>query len=771
MRKKTLVQKICALALTFAMVTGPVSYARAEEPSPQNAKETVVPEASEMDGVVPEGTEGLGAAAPTDGGEQPEQAGTPAGGEQAVQPEKTEETQKPEESEKPMAPGQTGAPGWLLQGNDWYYYDASGVKASGWRVIGGAWYYFDGENAEKPGIMLADGKYPIGDHNYFFDASGKMQSGWILRSEGWYYTAGSGAMLTGWQVIGGNWYYLDGTDPEYPGRMAENCKKVIGDSTYFFALGGAMRTGWIKQEEGWYYTDASGSVGWKNIGGAWYYLDNANAEYPGLMVADGKKVIGNQTYFFGETGRMLTGWVLRPEGWYYANGSGAQVNGWIQVGANWYYLDPAHEEYPGLMISDSKKVLGNSTYFFDISGVMKTGWIKQEEGWYYTDATGSVGWKNIGGVWYYLDDANTKYPGLMVADDKKNIGGHTYFFRESGAMLVGWITRPEGRYYAASTGALLTGWLKDGGLWYYLDGSNAEHPGLMLQNCEKEINGQMYTFTANGSMRAGWVQDEEGHWYYYHPDSGQIMSGWQAIGGAWYYFDPKNQNQMLADGWHVIGGNWYYMHANGAMATNWLNLNNEWYFLAGDGAMRTGWQAIGGTWYYFYQDGDGYGKPHGMMAKNTFVGGWYVQGNGAMLTAEQYNMFLRAQTQSSTTGYLLLVDCWACNVGVFTGSTGDWNLLYFWKCSPGAPGTPTPKGVYQVYTKGQYFDSGSARCYWYTAFYRDYYFHSVLYSKYTGGLSDGRLGMQLSHGCVRLNINCAKWLYDYIPIGTTVLTY
>lgn len=46
-----------------------------------------------------------------------------------------------------------------------------------------------------------------------------------------------------------------------------------------------------------------------------------------------------------------------------------------------------------------------------------------------------------------------------------------------------------------------------------------------------------------------------------------------------------------------------------------------------------------------------------------------------------------------------------------------------------------------------------------------------LYSKYTGGLSDGRLGMQLSHGCVRLNINCAKWLYDYIPIGTTVLTY
>ena len=290
MRKKTLVKKVYALALTFAMVTGPVSYARAEEPSPQNAEETVGTEAFEMNGVVPEGTEGLGAAAPTDGVEQPEQAGAPAGGELAVQPEKTEETQKPEEQEKPMAPGQTGTPGWLLQGNDWYYYDASGAKAAGWRVIGGAWYYFDGENAEKPGIMLADGKYPIGNHNYFFDAAGKMQSGWILRPEGWYYTAGSGAMLTGWQVIGGNWYYLDSTDPEYPGRMAENCKKVIGDSTYFFALGGAMRTGWIKQEEGWYYTDASGSVGWKNIGGAWYYLDGSGVMYAGRWTPDGRYV-------------------------------------------------------------------------------------------------------------------------------------------------------------------------------------------------------------------------------------------------------------------------------------------------------------------------------------------------------------------------------------------------------------------------------------------------------------------------------------------------
>lgn len=74
-------------------------------------------------------------------------------------------------------------------------------------------------------------------------------------------------------------------------------------------------------------------------------------------------------------------------------------------------------------------------------------------------------------------------------------------------------------------------------------------------------------------------------------------------------------------------------------------------------------------------------------------------------------------------------------------------------------------------SKGYYFDSGNARCYWYTQFYGDYLFHSVLYSKYNGRLMDGRVGMQLSHGCVRLSIEKAKWIYDNIPTGTKVVVF
>ncbi len=134
-------------------------------------------------------------------------------------------------------------------------------------------------------------------------------------------------------------------------------------------------------------------------------------------------------------------------------------------------------------------------------------------------------------------------------------------------------------------------------------------------------------------------------------------------------------------------------------------------------------------------------------------------------------MWTRANLYSSTTPYIVLVDRSAHKVGIFQGWQGNWSNIAFWDCSDGAPSTPTVEGVFRVGIKGYYFDSGNARCYWYTQFYGDYLFHSVLYNKYTGALSDGRLGMALSHGCVRLDINNAKWIYDNIPSGTTVVVY
>ena len=133
-------------------------------------------------------------------------------------------------------------------------------------------------------------------------------------------------------------------------------------------------------------------------------------------------------------------------------------------------------------------------------------------------------------------------------------------------------------------------------------------------------------------------------------------------------------------------------------------------------------------------------------------------------------MQARANFYSSSTPYLILVNRSTHKVGVFRGWQGSWQNVFYWDCSDGAPSTPTVEGTFTVGIRGYYFDSGASRCYWYTQFRGNYLFHSVLYNK-NGTLRDGRLGMPLSHGCVRLDINNAKWIYDNIPSGTTVVVY
>ena len=47
----------------------------------------------------------------------------------------------------------------------------------------------------------------------------------------------------------------------------------------------------------------------------------------------------------------------------------------------------------------------------------------------------------------------------------------------------------------------------------------------------------------------------------------------------------------------------------------------------------------------------------------------------------------------------------------------------------------------------------------------------MLYYQNSNRVMDGRLGINASHGCVRLAIENAKWIYDTIPRGTKVVTY
>lgn len=133
-----------------------------------------------------------------------------------------------------------------------------------------------------------------------------------------------------------------------------------------------------------------------------------------------------------------------------------------------------------------------------------------------------------------------------------------------------------------------------------------------------------------------------------------------------------------------------------------------------------------------------------------------------------------AQSFSSKTKYLILVDRAACMVYVFEGSKGNWSPVKYFPCSVGKKSTPTITGSFETSIKGKYFDPKSGgRCWYYTIFKGNYYFHSVIYdyNPQPVNVIDGTMGAWVSHGCVRLNLEDAKYIYDDIPSGTKVYIY
>lgn len=94
-------------------------------------------------------------------------------------------------------------------------------------------------------------------------------------------------------------------------------------------------------------------------------------------------------------------------------------------------------------------------------------------------------------------------------------------------------------------------------------------------------------------------------------------------------------------------------------------------------------------------------------------------------------------------------------------------------CSTGLPGSDTPTGTFTVKERGKSFFSRQYQegAYYWTQFKGDFLFHSIPFDKneVIEEQEAKKLGTKASHGCVRLAIDNAKWIYDNIPRGTKVV--
>lgn len=94
-------------------------------------------------------------------------------------------------------------------------------------------------------------------------------------------------------------------------------------------------------------------------------------------------------------------------------------------------------------------------------------------------------------------------------------------------------------------------------------------------------------------------------------------------------------------------------------------------------------------------------------------------------------------------------------------------------CSSGKKGSETPIGTFYIADKGKSFYSasvGEGGYYWTEFNGGEYLFHSVPFDKnyQLEPEEAAKLGTPASHGCVRLSIADAKWIYTHVPRGTKV---
>ncbi|MFR4086075.1 MAG: L,D-transpeptidase family protein [Lachnospiraceae bacterium] len=620
---------------------------------------------------------------------------------------------------------------WVKQNTAWRYLDENGravdtKEKAGWQNIQKTWYALKTDGTVDESV---NGWENVGD--IWFNSTkgvGTIKTGWQnVADKTWLYLKEDGTAdktKNGMQNINGKVYFLkDG--------VAQSGKQAVNGKEYMFdaAQGTATQVfgnGWQKVDGNWYwYENGAPAKGWRVINGKWYYMETSTGVMKtgffrdangGLYYSDGSgamvgnpgwNVIGGKWYWMNSNGSIYSGWLNRPSGWYYLNADGSMATGWAQVGNTWYYMNG--------------------------SGAMQTGWVKTAGGWYYLTGSGAMatGWYMVGGTWYYSNNSGTMQTGWV------KVGNTWYYMNGSGAMQTGWVKTASGWYYLTGSGAMATDWYQVGGTWYYSNNSGTMQTGWV------NPHGTWYYLDGSGAMATNrWIGN-----YYVTASGAMAKNTW--VGSYWVGADGKwvpGSGSTAGSGgnWEQSGSTWYYINSDGSrVCNNWKRVNGKWYYFEADGSMVTGWKRIDGYKYYF-------------------------NGSGAMV--QDLDGVIGRQSS-----YYITVNRAKCQVMVYAKSeTGKYDIpVKTFVCSVGMPGTPTPTGTFTTPAKYRWHTlMGPSYGQYCTRIVGGVLFHSVAGSNMTShNLSAGNynmLGQPASHGCVRLCVRDAKWIYDNCALGTTV---
>ena len=147
--------------------------------------------------------------------------------------------------------------------------------------------------------------------------------------------------------------------------------------------------------------------------------------------------------------------------------------------------------------------------------------------------------------------------------------------------------------------------------------------------------------------------------------------------------------------------------------------------------------------------------------------------------ATQRLLFSDAAVESEefVNAYKFVIDVSDQRVYVYQWNGSDYSTFVGeMVCSTGMKSTPTPLGTYQAAGPtgtGEWYWFKEYECYakWATRIVGGILFHSIPYSKgkVMNKTAKKKLGRPASHGCVRLKVDHALWIYENCTPGTTVV--
>ncbi|EET60588.1 hypothetical protein BRYFOR_07406 [Marvinbryantia formatexigens DSM 14469] len=378
-----------------------------------------------------------------------------------------------------------------------------------------------------------------------------------------------------------------------------------------------------------------------------------------------------------------------------------------------------------------------STYYYGSNGKMYTG--------------GPKAIKKNGKTYLYLFDSKgrlVKNQLTYVKSSKK-----LYLSLSDGHLLTGFGTWKGQTYYGTSKGYLRTGLQKYGGKYYYFNSSN----GQAVKRAWKKVGKYYYYFNGKGRAYHGAVYTINGDKYYFDKDAHRV-TGVQKVGDYYYCFHIKTGKMVY--GWRKYNGQTYYFANNSKMkgraCTNGIyKISGKRYYFNNLGARQTGWIVLGTKRYYF-DPKDGGAQVYG---KKTINGTTYNFGTKGYVTyTPSGNMTIRVNRAKNV-------------VTIYDGNTPVKAMA----CSVGL-NNATPVGTFYIQSHYRWWTlDGPTTGQYCSHFLSSYLFHSVPMSgtdhnPYNVAASDyNKLGQAASHGCVRLCVADARWIYYNCPIGTKVV--